>query len=419
MQIVADFHLHSRYSRATSPQMNVDSLSKFAKIKGINLLGTGDFTHPRQFAEIKAQLKPNGDGLYEYGGLLWMITGEVSTVYTQNERVRKVHHVIHVPDFEIARQVNDSLGKFGDLSSDGSAFTLANLTSPHLVEILMQISKDILIYPAHAWTPWFGVFGSKSGFDSIFGCYAEMSKYVHALETGLSSDPAMNWRLSVLDDITILSNSDSHSAWPWRLGREANVFDVKPSFSEINDAIMKKDPKRLLFTIEVDPSYGKYHFDGHRACGAKYSPEESKKLNGYCPICRKKLTLGVLHRVNELADRAEGFRPKNAIPFKTLLPLYEIISHVMGIKQLYSKTVVTEQDKIISAFGSELNVLMNADFKSLEKVTHERIAKAIIDVREGKIKVDPGYDGVYGEPVFHEKVESPRKRQKSLGEFSQ
>jgi len=224
----------------------------------------------------------------------------------------------------------------------------------------MQISKDILIYPAHAWTPWMSCLGSKSGFDSIEECYQDRVKYIFALETGLSSNPPMNWRLSKLDKFTLLSNSDSHSPWTWRLGREANVFELKKlSYWKILDVIKNKDKKRFLYTIEVDPNYGKYHWDGHRNCGISLHPKDAIKLNNICPKCGKKLTIGVLHRVEELADRPEGFVPKDAIPFKSLLPLYEIISFATGVNQLYSRKVLKEHDKLIENFGNELNVLLN------------------------------------------------------------
>ncbi|MEM2741885.1 MAG: endonuclease Q family protein, partial [Nitrososphaeria archaeon] len=313
----------------------------------------------------------------------------------------------------------EALSKFGSLASDGRP--ILNLTAAELVEILMQISKDILIYPAHAWTPWMSCLGSRSGFDSIEECYQDQTKNIFALETGLSSDPAMNWRLSSLDKFTLLSNSDSHSPHPWRLGREANVFDLeKVTYWEILDAIKKKDKKRFLYTVEVDPNYGKYHFDGHRNCSISLHPMDAIKLNNICPKCRKKLTVGVLHRVEELADRPEGFIPRDAIPFKTLLPLYEIISFAWGSGELYSKKVLEEHDKLIEKFGNELNVLLNVPKEELLKVTNEKIAEAIIRVREGRVKYISGYDGVYGKVVFDEEFE-PKKRkfyfQKNLRQF--
>jgi|YelNatPaOPRAMG01_1025707.scaffolds.fasta_scaffold20004_3 uncharacterized protein (TIGR00375 family) len=420
MKIIADFHLHSLWSRATSKQMNLDGLSNGAKIKGLNLLGTGDFTHPKWFAELKKKLEPiEGTGLFKYNDVLFTLTSEVATYFTFQNQMKRVHHVIHAPSFEIVEQINEKLSRSGNLSSDGRP--ILNISAAELVEILVEISKDILIYPAHAWTPWMSCLGSKSGFNSIEECYQDQVKHIFALETGLSSDPAMNWRLSALDKFTLLSNSDSHSPHPWRLGREANVFDLeKITYWEIFDSIKNKDKKKFLYTIEVDPNYGKYHFTGHRNCGIVLHPKDAIKLNNICPKCHRKLTIGVLQRVEELADRPEGFVPKDAIPFKTLLPLYEIISFSWGSGELYSKKVLEEHDKLIEKFGNELNVLLNVPKEELLKVTNEKIADAIIKVREGKVKYKPGYDGNYGQPIFDEnfiqkKVELPT--QKSLKEF--
>ncbi|MEM5794227.1 MAG: endonuclease Q family protein [Candidatus Aenigmatarchaeota archaeon] len=420
MIVIADFHLHSLYSRATSKQMNLEGISNGAKIKGLNLVGTGDFTFKKWLDELKKKLKPVEDsGLFEYNKTLFMLTSEVATYFEFEKMIKRVHHVIHAPTFDVVEQINEALSKFGSLASDGRP--ILNLTAAELVEILMQISKDILIYPAHAWTPWMSCLGSKSGFDSIEECYQDQTKNIFALETGLSSDPAMNWRLSSLDKFTLLSNSDSHSPHPWRLGREANVFDLeKVTYWEILDAIKKKDKKRFLYTVEVDPNYGKYHFDGHRNCSISLHPKDAIKLNNICPKCKRKLTVGVLHRVEELADRPEGFIPKDAIPFKTLLPLYEIISFAWGSGELYSKKVLEEHDKLIEKFGNELNVLLNVPKEELLKVTNEKIAEAIIKVREGKIKYIPGYDGNYGKPVFDENFEIKKQKfhvQKNLKQF--
>ncbi|MEM5883049.1 MAG: endonuclease Q family protein, partial [Candidatus Aenigmatarchaeota archaeon] len=281
--------------------------------------------------------------------------------------------------------------------------------------------RDVMITSSHIWTPWRSILGSKSGFNSIEECYQDQTKNIFSLETGLSSDPSMNWRLSSLDKFTLVSNSDSHSPHPWRLGREANVFDLeKVTYWKILDATKKKDKKSFLYTIEVDPNYGKYHFDGHRNCSISLHPKDAIKLNNICPKCKRKLTIGVLHRVEELADRPEGFIPKDAIPFKTLLPLYEIISFAWGSGELYSKKVLEEHDKLIEKFGNELNVLLNVPKEELLKVTNEKIADAIIKVREGRVKYIPGYDGVYGSPVFDERFEIKKEKfhvQKNLKQF--
>ncbi len=780
MQIIADFHLHSKYSRATSKEMNIENLEKFSKLKGINLIGTGDFTHPYWLEELKSSLKEiENSGLFYYRDpkILFMLQTEVSNVFEREGKLRKVHNMILAPSFDIVEQINEFLGKYGNLSSDGRP-TL-NLNCVELVENLIGISKDIMIIPTHAWTPWYGVLGSKSGFDSIEECFEDQTKNIFAIETGLScydsetevltengwkkfwevtwmdkictlnrktetiefqhptkiyrynyrgkmyriktsrvdllvtpnhklairkyplckkpspiklirvderfgkekifkkngkwigkkkeyfilpavkiphgnkhysghrklrekklpiklwlkffgfwtaeghttknkkyseydvvvsnndqnllkemktilekmgfkpylwknqlrvrnfqlwsylkqfgkahekfvpknikklsksllriffdyyikgdghrygrsmkglsattsspklrddlqeialklgisaywkpamkpgdstfpsghknkhytwivyfirknehrvhssgfrknkkwvekwvdykgkvycvsvpnkiiyvrrngipvwcgnSDPPMNWRLSSLDKFTLVSNSDSHSPWLHRLGREANVFELKKfTYWEILDTIKKRDKNKFLFTIEVDPNYGKYHWDGHRKCGISLHPRDAIKLKNICPKCGKKLTIGVLHRVEELSDRPEGFIPKDAIPFKTLLPLYEIISFVTGTKQLYSQKIIQEQNKLIEKFGNELNILLNVPKEELLKVTSKKIADAIIKVREGKVKYIPGYDGVYGKPIFEEK-EYEKINKKELKFFSQ
>ncbi|MEM5870049.1 MAG: endonuclease Q family protein [Candidatus Aenigmatarchaeota archaeon] len=420
MKIIADFHIHSFFSRATSKQMNLNGISEGAKIKGLNLVGTGDFTHPKWLEELKEKLEPvENSGFFEFNNVLFTLTTEVATYFEFEGMIKRVHHVIHAPSFEVAEQIIDSLKKYGDLSSDGRP--VLNLSAAHLVEILIQISKDILIYPAHAWTPWMSCFGSKSGFNSLEECYQDQINHIFALETGLSSDPAMNWRLSSLDEVTLLSNSDSHSPHPWRLGREANVFDLKKiTYWEILDIIKNKDEKKFLYTIEVDPNYGKYHFSGHRNCEVCLHPKDAIKLSNICPRCHRKLTIGVLQRVEELANRPEGFVPKNTIPFKTLLPLYEIISFAWGTGELYSKKVLEEYNKLIEKFGNELNVLLEVPKEELLKVTNEKIADAIIKVREGKVKYQPGYDGNYGKPIFDSNFEIKKQKflsQKNLSEF--
>ncbi|MCD6403461.1 MAG: DNA helicase UvrD [Candidatus Aenigmarchaeota archaeon] len=420
---VCDFHIHSKYSRATSKSMDLDGISLGAKKKGLDLVGTGDFTHPKWLEELKQKLKEvENSGLYLYKDVFFMLTSEVSTVFETNGKIKKIHHVIHAPSFEIVEQINDSLSRYGDLSLDGRP-TLS-MRASELVEILMSISKDIVVIPAHVWTPWFSLFGSKSGFDSVEECYEDQTKHIFALETGLSSDPEMNWRLSKLDRFALVSNSDAHSPHPWRLGREANVFKLEElSYWEIFDSIKNKDPKRFLFTIEVDPNYGKYHYTGHRKCNVSLHPKESIKRGNVCPVCGKPLTIGVLQRVEELADRLEGFVPQNAIPFKRLLPLYEIISFSLGVNKLYSKEVLKIHDTLIQKFGNELNVLLKVNYEKLSEVVDKKIADSIIRVRNGELKFIPGYDGVYGVPVFEDSQDQQKEKklkrsiQKSLFEF--
>ncbi|MDI6806832.1 MAG: endonuclease Q family protein, partial [Candidatus Aenigmarchaeota archaeon] len=408
--VTADFHLHSLYSRATSKQMNLEGLSRGAKIKGLNLIGTGDFTFPKWFQELKKKLElVEGSNLFKYRDVWFTLTSEVATYFNFKGMTKRVHHVIHAPSFEVVEQINERLSKFGDLSADGRP--ILNMSAPELVEILMEISKDILVYPAHAWTPWMSCLGSKSGFDSVEECYQDQVKHIFALETGMSSDPAMNWRLSSLDKFTLVSNSDSHSPWAWRLGREANVFNLKEiSYQEIISAIKRKDKSRFLYTIETSPFYGKYHYTGHRNCGINLHPRDAIRLNNICPKCGRKLTIGVLQRVEELADRPEEFIPKDAISFKTLLPLYEIISFAWGTGELYSRKVWQEHDKLVEKFGNELNVLLNVSKEELLKVTNEKIADAIIRVREGRVNYISGYDGIYGKVVFDEKFELKKEK---------
>ena len=419
MRIIADLHLHSPYSRATSKHMNLAGLSQGAKIKGLNLLGTGDFTHPLWLKELKEKLEKFEKGIFVYNETYFILSSEVSTVFQKDGKRKEIHHLILAPSFEIVEQINEALAKYGDLKKDGRP--ILNLKASELVEILMSISKKILIIPAHVWTPWKSLFGSRSGFDRIEDCYEDQTRHIYALETGLSSDPAMNWRISALDKYTLVSNSDSHSPHPWRLGREANVFELKRlNYLEIFEVIKKKDKDKFLFTIEVDPNYGKYHWDGHRKCKVFLHPREAMKLNNICPVCKKPLTIGVLHRVEELADRAEGFVPKDAIPFKTLLPLYEIISHTLKINQLYSKKVLEIQNKLIEHFGNELKVLLEAKPEELEKVVDKKIVENILKVREGKVRFLPGYDGEYGKPLFNDEViiRKTFSSQKALTDFS-
>lgn len=383
------------------------------------MLGTGDFTHPSWLAELREKLEPvPGANLFKLDQTFFMLTGEFCTIYEDGGRTRKVHHMIHAPSFEVVEQVNEKISKYGNLKAD--ARPILTVSAPQVVEEIMQVDKDIFIYPAHAWTPWFGALGSKSGFDSIEDCYHDQVKHIHAIETGLSSDPAMNWRVSSLDKFALLSSSDAHSPNPWRLGREANAFDLKKiTYDEIIDAIKSKDPKKFIFTIEVDPNYGKYHYDGCKKCGVSMRPSESKRLNGICPKCKKKMTIGVLSRAEQLSDREEGYTPKNAVPFKTLLPLYEVVSFAIGVKQLYSKKVFEEQAKLTEKFGNELNVLLNASIDDLTSVTNERIVIAISKIRDGTVRFEPGYDGVYGKPVFDDGVQIKRSfaDQKTLSEF--
>lgn len=406
-KVICDFHIHSKFSRATSSRMDVQSLVQYGTQKGLNVIGTGDFTHPKWLKELEDQLeeyyntnlfKPK-EALDEK--LRFMLTAEVCTSFKYEEKSKRIHHLLFTPNFDSAKQVSKKLAKFGSLESDGRP--ILRLSPPELVEMVKETSKRNVIVPAHIWTPWFSLFGSKSGFERIEDCYKDMTKHIFALETGLSSDPPMNWRLSALDKYTLISNSDSHSPYPYRIGREANVFDLKEiSYREIIDSIRLKDKKRFKFTIETHPAYGKYHWTGHRKCNIMMSTQDSKRLKGICPSCGRKMTRGVDERVDELSDRNEGYKPESAIDYKHLMPLHEIIAQSLGIQQIYSPSVWRVYDLLISRFGDEYSVLLEAHKDEIALISNDELANAIITVRNNKIAVIPGYDGVYGKLIFSE-----------------
>ncbi len=415
MKFIADLHIHSKYSRATSKDMDLENLDKWAKIKGIKVLGAGDFTHPEWFKGLKEKLSPAETGLFkiknaEENETRFMLTSEISCIYSKNGATRKIHILIFAPSFEIVEKINTQLSWIGNLKSDGRP--ILGLDAKELAKIVLNISEECLVVPGHIWTPWFSLFGSRSGFDSIEECFEEYSKYIYAGETGLSSDPAMNWRWSALDKITLISNSDAHS--PRKLGREANVFDTELSYPAIVKAIREKDPQKFLYTIEFFPQEGKYHYDGHRNCQVCVSPQESKKYNNTCPNCGRPLTLGVLHRVDELADREKNFKPENAIPFRNLIPLEEIIAEALGVGT-QAKQVETEYKNLIKKLGNEFKVLLETPEEDLESAALPEIAEGIIKVRQGKVQIEPGYDGVFGKiKIFSQGEEKNLIRQKTL-----
>jgi len=370
MEYICDFHIHSKYSRATSKDMDVGNLDKWAKIKGIQVVGTGDFTHPQWLKELKGSLEPAEPGLFKMKkssapvkasadkDTRFILTVEISSIYSKNNQVRKIHNIIFAPDFKTVEEINAHLGWVGNLKSDGRP--ILGLDAKELAKIVLDASSNCLIVPAHAWTPWFSIFGSKSGFDSIEECFEEYTKYIYAIETGLSSDPAMNWRLSALDNITLISNSDAHS--PRKLGREVNVFEgEKIDYNLIVEAIRAGpvirpgDGLRLTQTIEFFPEEGKYHFDGHRKCDICLSPEESKKYNNLCPVCNKPLTIGVMNRVDQLADRPIGAKPAKTIPYKSLIPLEEVIADVLKVG-VGTKQVAKYYKELTERMGSEFKV---------------------------------------------------------------
>jgi len=431
--LYSDFHFHSPYSRAVSAEMSLEGLSKGARVKGLGLLGTGDFSHPSWFAELKQKLvEVEGQpGIYKLKtppsggeGVLFTLTNEVATFFSTREGVKKVHHILHAPSLEVVAQLNDVFSKRSNLAADGRPM-FASTSSAEMAEIVFQIDDEMLLYPAHAWTPHFGALGSISGYNSLEECYEEQSKRIYALETGMSSDPANNWRVSSLDKYTLLSNSDSHSNHPWRLGRECNALGFTPqevTFKKIFDAVKNKDSSKLLFTVETFPEYGKYHVDGHRLCEFSCNPEQTKKLGGKCPKCGRQVTVGVMSRVEELADREEGFVLKGAIPFKRLLPLHELLATIFN-SGVTSQKVSREAAKILSVFGTELAVLLDAPQVELAKITHEKIAQVILLNRQGKLEILPGFDGEYGKLVLAPEFVLGEKRgraskKKAAGEAS-
>src|SRR5574341_661918 len=392
MRVIADLHLHSRYSRATSQDMNVETMARWSKIKGITVLGTGDFTHPVWLRELRAKLQSNERGLFTHDGAHFMLTVEVSNIYSAGGRLRKIHNVIFAPSFEVVDRINAVLGRFGNLLADGRP-TLT-LPTDKMVEYLMEISPDCMLVPAHAWTPWFSLYGSMSGFDAIAECFGDQVKHIAAVETGLSSDPPMNWRLSELDRVMLVSNSDAHS--PAKLGREANVFGCELDYYEIMRVLREKDTSRFLYTIEFFPEEGKYHYDGHRNCNRRLTPRETKGFGGKCPVCGKAPTVGVLHRVEALADREDGYVPEGAVPYRNLVPLEEIVAEAQGA-QPGTARVREEYFKLCEVFGGEFNVLLDAPVEEVWKHTTPRIAEGLRRVREGQVHIAPGYDGVFGE----------------------
>ncbi len=420
MDIISDLHIHGRFSRATSKALSIKNLEKYARIKGIGLLGTGDFTHPEWIKELKQELKEDNSGILKTKtGFNFLLQTEISLIYTQDNRGRRIHNVVLAPNFDVVGQITEYLLKKGRIDYDGRP--IFKIPCNEFVEDLKKISADIEIIPAHIWTPWFGLFGSMSGFDSVEDAFKDQTKHIHALETGLSSDPAMNWRLSQLDRFSLVSFSDLHSFWPWRIGREATIFNLKElTYKNIINALHTK--QGLKATIEVDPSYGKYHFDGHRACNVCMDPKDSIKAKNICPKCGRKLTIGVLHRVEELADRDENYKPKDAVPFYSLIPLSEIISNLIGAG-IATKKTWEEYYKLVNPEKgrTEYKIMLGTPLEELKNLTHEKIAEAIIKNRVGKIDIQPGYDGEYGVPLFSDKVNiettKPKHIQKGLNEF--
>lgn len=423
MKIVADFHIHSPFARAVSRDMTLENLDNFAGIKGITVIGTGDFTHPAWIKEIKAKLEPAEPGLYKLKvvpGLAshatsrttrFILTVEISSIYSKGGRVRRIHSLIFMPSIEAAEKFNTILGWQANLKSDGRP--IVGIGAKELLKMALDACPDCFFVPAHVWTPWFSLFGSKSGFDALEECFDEYSKHIYALETGLSSDPAMNWRLSALDKYALISNSDSHSLR--RLGREANIIEADLSYQGIISAIKSKNAQRFISTIEYFPEEGMYHHDGHRACGVRLCPQETKAAGGLCSVCARPVTVGVASRVEKMADRPEGFKPSGAIPFRNMVPLDEIVAESLGMASATGKNVGAVYKKLVGELGNELAVLFDCRPSDIAALAGAEVAEGIMRVREGKLYIEPGFDGQYGKvKIFQEGERLAIRRQAGL-----
>lgn len=405
-----DFHIHSRFSRATSKNLTLAALDESARQKGITVLGSGDFTHPQWLAELNQQLIAASEpGLFvlkasadDPKATRFILSVEISSIYQQAGRGRRIHTLVMLPELEAAADFNKRLETFGaKLSSDGRP--IVGLSCKKIAEIAIATHPQALIIPAHAWTPWFGLLGSMSGFDSLEECFEELTPRILAIETGLSSDPPMNWRLSKLDNVALISSSDAHSAS--KIAREATKFEGELSYVGIGRALRRGAPSRsadrdevstkLLGTIEFFPEEGKYHYDGHSAHQIRWSPDETKQNKATCPVCSRRITVGVLSRVEELADRNQGFKPAGVPDFWSLVPLTEIIAEVYDIG-VGSKKVNDQYEALLHALGNELDILLNTDLADIEAASSPLLAEAVNRVRAGKLHIEPGYDGVYG-----------------------
>lgn len=422
VKFIADLHVHSHHSRATSKDMTPENLWFWSQVKGIKVVGTGDVTHPLWLSELREKLYEEKEGLFclkkDYRKNLppqsvreevyFMLQGEVSCIYKKGGRLRKVHLIVFFPGLEEVAAFQKRLNRIGNIFSDGRP--IIGVDSKELLKMVLDISPRSVLIPAHAWTPHFSIFGSESGFDSFEECFDELSDLVFSLETGLSSDPKMNWRVSKLDRLTLISNSDAHS--PKRIGREANIFDVDLSYDSIWRAV--KSRNGFLGTIEFFPEEGKYHYDGHRNCGVSLSPEQTMRLNYICPKCGERLTVGVMHRVEILADRRDGELPENRPDFYSLVPLEEIMVEALGLGQ-NSKRLEDEYFRLIERLGPEFRILMEADLDDVARYSSAVVAEGIRRVRAGKVSIIPGYDGVYGKiKIFGDLERSTIGGQKTL-----
>lgn len=398
---ILDLHIHSKYSRACSKHLELETIAKTCEIRGIDIVVTGDFTHPAWFKAIKEELVEDTPGIYKLKSgnskTKFLLGTEVASIKKHKDKTRRVHLLLFAPSIEVAEKFNNELTNRGfNLTADGRP--ILGMICKDLLKLMLDIDPGMVMIPAHAWTPWFGIFGSKGGYDSIEEAFDEMSEHIFAVETGLSSDPLMNWHVSGFDNLTLISNSDAHS--PQKLGREANVMQFEKeediSYDEIMRIIREGDRDKFLYTIEFYPEEGKYHMDGHRDCGIMFHPDETKKHKGICPKCNKPLVIGVMNRVIELADRTKAQAKESArIPYKSLVPLPEIISDTVQ-KGVATKTVKTIYDALVGELGTEFYILMDAPLSDIEKASTAQIADAIDRVRKGKIYIKPGFDGEFG-----------------------
>lgn len=424
MKFIADLHVHSYFSRATAKNLNLENIYIAAQLKGITVVGTGDFTHPGWFAEIKEKLVSAEEGLFKLkdeiadecdqripsacrGMVRFMLVSEISSIYKKNHKTRKMHNLVFFPTIDLSEKFNSKLDKIGNIKSDGRP--ILGLDVKNLLEILLGTSDEAFLIPAHIWTPWFSLLGSKSGFDSIEECFEDLSTYIFAVETGLSSDPAMNRQVSCLDGLTLVSNSDAHS--PLKLGREANIFNTDLSFKSIKSALETGDPNSFLGTFEFYPEEGKYYLDGHRKCDIRLWPEQTRKLNGICPVCNKPLTLGVLYRVEELADNPEGIKSVRNHPFCSIIPLVELLSEVLRVGP-GSKKVMGTYQTLLEKLGPEFNILNKLNIKTIEKAGGPLLGEAVARMRRNEVVILPGYDGEFGSI----KIFNPHEREKLLAQ---
>lgn len=430
-RFVADLHIHSHYSRATSKDLDLEHLAQWAQLKGVQVVATGDIAHPGWLAELQSKLQPAEDGLFCLkpdvvapiqatipaacqAPVRFLLGGEVSNIYKKNGVVRKIHHLIFMPSLTALERLQARLERIGNIRSDGRP--ILGLDSHDLLEIVLETDPQGYLIPAHIWTPWFAILGSKSGFDSIAECFDDLTPHIFALETGLSADPAMCWRISELDRYTLVSNSDAHS--PPKLAREASLFDTEFSYTALFDALKTGDPQRYLGTLEFFPEEGKYHFDGHRACGIRWHPQTSVQHNDHCTVCGKPVTVGVMHRVETLADRPEGFKPLRSHPYRNLIPLPEVLGEVNGTGA-GSKRVQEQYQDLLAKLGAELYILLDAPLEELERAGGALLAEGIQRVRTGHVNIAAGYDGEYGIIKLFDPSERHSLAAPQLGLFSE